>query len=119
MSYIYLVLAFILNSLANILLKIGASKGLVFHGVSLATITSNLNFIVGLFFFALNALFYFLALKTIPISVGYPIMVGMSLLLINSYALTALKETISPMQMLGYVLFITGMTMIFYFSKGN
>ncbi|MEN9649278.1 MAG: hypothetical protein RL094_245 [Candidatus Parcubacteria bacterium] len=116
MSIIYLIVAFILNGTANVLLKLGAKKGLVLHGFSLQTISANALFLLGFICFGLNALFYFLALRTLPITVAYPIMVGMSLLIINTFAYVSLGETITTMQMVGYALLIVAITMIFYFA---
>jgi small multidrug resistance pump len=119
MPYLFLTVAFLLNATANILLKLGAKKGLSYQGVSLDTLSSNSFFVVGLLCFGLNVIFYFLALKSIPISIGYPIMVGMSLLIINAFALSSLHESITTMQLVGYVLLITGMTCVFYFSPNK
>ncbi len=116
MYILFLIIAFILNGTANVLLKAGAQKGIVFNGFSLSIITSNYLFIIGLFCFALNALFYFLALRSMPISVAYPIMVGASFLIINSFALLQFGEKISPLQIVGYGFLIIGIIMILSFS---
>ncbi len=119
MATIYLIAAFLLNGTANILLKIGSKKGIVFDGVSLQTITANYLFILGLICFALNALFYFLALKALPLTVAYPVMIGMSLIIINAFALIYLNESINFMQMIGYGLLVIGVGFIFYFSSAR
>lgn len=116
MQIIYLTIAFILNATANILLKLGAKKGFIYSGVSFDTISSNTFFVIGIISFALNVVFYFMALKSIPISIGYPVMVGMSLVIINVFAFSYLHENFTMMQLIGYVLLITGMTFIFYFA---
>ena len=118
MSYIFLVIAFVLNATANILLKTGALKGVTYHGLSFGQIMSqNAIAIVGLFFFALNAVFYFMALRSVPISVAYPVMVVMSLLLINAYAIFTLKEQVTTLQLIGYALIIAGIVLVFLFKK--
>lgn len=117
MPYFFLIIAFTLNATANILLKLGALKGLAYQGLSLTQLVSqNALAIVGLFFFALNAVFYFMALKSVPISVAYPTMVVISLLIINGYAIFVLKEQVSIMQVIGYALIITGIVMVFMFK---
>ena len=118
MSYIFLIIAFTLNATANILLKIGALKGLAYQGLSLGQLISqNAIAIAGLFFFALNAVFYFMALKSVPISVAYPSMVVMSLLIINGYAIFALKEQVTATQLVGYALIIAGIVLVFMFKR--
>jgi len=113
MSYVYLILAFSLNALANIMLKLGAKSGFDFSTLNpLKVLINNSYFIVGCFFFAINSVFYFLALKNLPLSVGYPIMVIMSFVLINLYALFILKETFTPYQVLGYGFLIIGLWLI-------
>ena len=48
--------------------------------------------LTGLFCFSINVIFYFLALRSIPLSVAYPLMTIFSFLLINGYAIFGLKE---------------------------
>jgi len=118
MSYLFLAIAFVLNATANILLKLGALKGIAYQGLSFGQIIGqNAIALLGLFFFALNAVFYFLALKNVPISTAYPVMVVMSLLIINGYAIIALKEQVGLAQVVGYALIITGIVLVFAFKK--
>lgn len=119
MPIIYLTLAFILNATANILLKIGAKKGLVFHGINLTTITDNYLFILGIIFFGMNAIFYFIALNTFSLSVAYPIMIGMSLIIINIFAFINLNEQPTIPQIFGYILLIVSIIIIFSFSANK
>ena len=119
MPILYIICAFIFNATANILLKLGAAKGFVFHGISLSTITDNAFFLLGFIFFGLNALLYFMALSTLPLSLAYPVMVGMSLIIINTFAYIYLGEHITIMQMVGYSLLILGIVLIYSFSSGK
>lgn len=112
MAYLYLALAFTLNSVANILLKLGALRGLSFSGGPLAIIEANWQLLLGLSIFALNVSFYFLALRALPLSVAYPVMVVMGFLIVNSYALFTLHEPIMTGQYIGYVLIIIGLTLV-------
>lgn len=114
MAYLYLTLAFTLNSIANILLKIGAGRGLSFSlsdGV-LGLIEANWQFLLGLCIFAMNVIFYFLALRALPLSVAYPVMVVMGFLIVNSYALLALHEPITTGQYIGYFFIVIGLTLV-------
>lgn len=112
MAYLFLSLAFTLNAVANVLLKIGATRGLSLSGSLVSLIANNWQLIVGLTLFALNAIFYILALRTVPISVAYPVMVLMGFILINGYALTMLHESLGPLQVFGYALMIVGLLLV-------
>jgi len=120
MGLIYLTIAFVLNSAANIILKVGAKDGIKWVGLGPSQVfTHNLLLITGLFLFAVNVVFYFLALRNLPLSTAYPIMMVMSFLIINSYALLFLGEKIGVGQLIGYLLVIVGILMIFFLSSKN
>lgn len=112
MPYLFLSLAFTLNAVANILLKIGASRGLSLVGSPLSLVSQNWQLLLGLALFAANVIFYILALRSLPISVAYPVMVLMGFILINGYALTMLQESLAPLQLLGYGLMIIGLLLV-------
>lgn len=112
MAYLYLTLAFTLNSIANILLKLGAIQGLSLSGGLIAIVQANWQFLLGLTLFASNVIFYFAALRALPLSVAYPVMVVMGFLIVNSYALLALHEPITTGQYIGYVLIVVGLTLV-------
>lgn len=114
MAYVYLVCAFTLNAIANILLKLGAERGLstsLSDGV-LALFVANWQFLLGLFIFAANVIFYFLALRALPLSIAYPVMVAMSFLIINGYAFMALGEHVTSLQLVGYVAIVGGLVLV-------
>jgi multidrug transporter EmrE-like cation transporter len=114
MAYLFLTLAFTLNAVANVLLKIGATRGLSLSGPFFSLIAANWQLIVGLTLFGLNVVFYMLALRTLPISVAYPVMVLMGFILINGYALTMLNESLVPLQLLGYALMVVGLLLVVF-----
>lgn len=114
MSYIYLIFAFLLNTGANILLKTGAGRGLYLESYNpLVLFRENIYLIFGFVCFALNALFYFLALKNIPISLAYPIMVTSSLILIGTYAVIFGHENLTTYQIVGYSIIVLGVVITF------
>lgn len=114
---VYLVIAFTLNAVANVLLKIGAQKGLSYKGLGFAEmIVQNVWPLLGVLLFALNVIFYFLALREIPLSTAYPTMVIMSFLIINSVAYFYLAEPINGFQWLGYGFMLIGLFFVFYFT---
>jgi multidrug transporter EmrE-like cation transporter len=113
MQFAYLAIALTLNSVANILLKKGASSG----GISnIAALLQNYYFLGGVALFALNVIFYFLALRAIPLSTAYPIMVATSFLLVNGYAHWFLAERVNAFQLAGYTLVVAGILCVFYFA---
>ena len=112
-----MIIAFVLNSIANIMLKIGANSGIQFSGFNWNSVSANRFFIFGILLFAVNVIFYFLALRNLSLSLAYPIMVGMSFLIINSYAYYFLDDKINLMQILGYLMIVAGIIIVFYFAK--
>lgn len=113
MAYFFLFGAFVLNSLANLLLKLGAQKGFVLTSFRpLFLLTNNWQFILGCLFFIANVPLYFLSLKYLPLSVAYPIMVIMSFILVNILAVVFLHEVVNLVQFCGYVLLIGGLLLV-------
>lgn len=112
MAYIYLALAFTINAAANIFLKQGASHGVQLNGSIPSLITSNWELILGMALFAINVVFYFLALRSLPLSFAYPIMVAMGFLIVNGYAFFTLGEALTITQVSGYVLIVIGLILV-------
>ena len=112
MPYLFLILAFTLNGIANILLKQGAVQGFHFEPGSYFSIFSNWQLLLGMGLFATNIIFYFLALRALPLSFAYPVMVAMGFLIVNGYALFTLGEVITPIEVAGYLLIITGLVLV-------
>ncbi len=108
MSYVFLVLALILNAVANISIK----KAALSLDTGISGVLSNPFVYLGVVMFALNLLLYYLALRTLPISVAYPIMVGAGFLLISVYASMFLHESISSFHIIGYVLIVIGLVCV-------
>lgn len=118
MFYLYLTVAFILNACGNIFLKLGSREG--FNLTSLAPVTllvSNWQFILGCLLFILNVPFYFLALRNIPLSTAYPIMVGMSFLIVNVTTLFLFKESIHMLQIFGYICMVVGIILVVAYGR--
>jgi len=117
MSVVFLILAFCFNSGANILLKLAAGRGFQWHGLGFFEILSrNVFIIAALVSFGLNLIFYFLALERIALSIAYPIMNVMSIVIIFGFAIWYFHDSITLWQAIGYALMVTGMVMVFYFS---
>ncbi|MBP6942654.1 MAG: hypothetical protein KBB55_01270 [Candidatus Buchananbacteria bacterium] len=115
MAYIFLISAFVLNALANLMLKLGARSGIDLASWSpLYLVAHNWQFIVGCILFVGNVPLYFLALKYLPLSIAYPIMVIGSFIVVNVIAAVALKEAINPWQIGGYALMIAGVLIVIF-----
>lgn len=118
MFYVYLCIAFLLNASGNIFLKLGSRTGLNLSSFSPgALLVSNWQFILGCFLFVLNVPFYFLALRNIPLSVAYPIMVGMSFLIVNLAAFLLFKESVHVLQILGYICMVGGIILVVAYGR--
>ena len=114
-----LVLALVLNAGANLMMKFGMKRlgnagGHVekSFGGWVHALTDNWVLLVGLGCFAVNVLFYTYALKKIPISLAYPIMVGAGFAIIAVVAWRFLGETLSGGQWLGVGLILAGIFLV-------
>ena len=118
MNLVFLTVAFSLNAVANILLKVGAQNGVQYKNLNVFEIVvQNYVPILGIICFAANVVFYFLALKSVPLSTAYPTMVIMSFLIINSFAYFYFHENINLAQLAGYAFIIIGLILVFYFTE--
>ncbi|MBB4200765.1 hypothetical protein CCR94_17515 [Rhodoblastus sphagnicola] len=105
-SLMALVFAILANSGANILIK---KAGTVESG--LASYIS-VWFIAGLVLFGLNLVAYTFAVRSIALSVAYPILVGGSLVLIAAYTSFGLQESFGVSKLAGYAFVIAGAYLI-------
>lgn len=106
MGWIFLVCAFVLNSAGGFLLKLAAAR----EGFLSVT------FIAGITCFAINVLFYFAALRMLPLSVAAPIMVSMTLIIVATLSLIFLGETLTTVQYVGYACVILGVVLVSAFA---
>lgn len=111
MGYIFLVIAFTLNALANVLLKSG-SHSLSVSGLTATSFFANYALLGGLFLFALNIVFYALALARLPLSVAYPVMVAGSLIIVALSSALYLGESITLVQLLGMGMLLLAVVLI-------
>ena len=117
MSIIYLIIAFILNSAGSVTFKLAADHGVVMRGSLWSIISQNYLILVGCFLFALNAIFFFFALRTLPLSIANPVMLVMSFIIVASVSVLFLDEKIDALQLIVYALLILCVVVIFYFKK--
>ncbi len=109
-SYIFLTVAFVFNGVANVLMKAGMKDAPEVSGLGelIKQYLTNVPVMVGIVLFAANVLAYTQALSKIPLSIAYPVMVSMSGLIVIGASLWLFKETITWMQVAGFVLIIAG-----------
>ena len=107
MGYVLLLIAVAVNALANVLLKTASGKGLV-SGITVLALGA----------FALNVLFYFFALRALPLSVAYPIMVAGTFILVNGASVLFLHENVQTAQIAGYLLIVAGVALVLV-KKGS
>ena len=111
-----LIVALVLNACANIIFKIGAisTKTATPHSI-LEYLEAYKFLIIGIIIFAFNCIFYFLSLRSLPISVAYPVMVAGGFLIVISYAFLFLEERITNIQLAGYVCIVLGIILVVSF----
>lgn len=118
MIYIYWAVSILLNASANIFFKVSAQDGFTpLNGLHVFSfIKDNIVLLTGVSLFALSTVSYFLTLRALPVSVVYPVIVGMSFVLTNSIAYFYLHEKIYGLQVIGYLFIIVGVSIVFSFS---
>lgn len=115
MIYIYWVISILLNAFANIFFKVSAQHGFVpLEGLHpLLFLKENIILVIGVSLFAMSTVSYFLTLRSLPVSVVYPVIVGMSFVITNLIAYYYLNERIIGLQIVGYVFIVLGVIIVF------
>jgi len=107
-SWILLATAILCNILGNYFIKRFSIHGEV--GNMLGYLKSS--FIAGTLFFGLGLLLYTRALKEIPISVAYPVMVGISMMALSLLAIFTLGERFGFRDAVGALLVVAGVALL-------
>ena len=117
--WLFLGIALVVNSAANIILKKGAQDtssiaSAVPKGGLIGALLSFLNVstILAIFLFACNILFYRKALSRIPLSVAYPIMTSLGFLIVVAFSVFFYHEPMSWQKMLGLICILAGVLFI-------
>lgn len=109
-----LALAIIFNAGANILIKIGmirlGEKGN--PGPIFRHIVGQPFLYMGVFSFGLALVFYSLVLRAMNLSVAYPVMVSLGLILVTLASYFYLNESIRWIQIVGFGLIIAGVWLV-------
>jgi multidrug transporter EmrE-like cation transporter len=112
-GYLILALAILFNATANVLIKVSMSRISASGGVSvLVAALSQPAFWMGLISFGLALAAYSLVLARLNLSIAYPIMVSMGLVIVVLISGFYLNESISIMQILGFSLIVTGVWLV-------
>ncbi len=116
MLYILLAAAILLNASANILIKagmrhMGGLEGRPILDVAIGMIT-NPFLICGVISFAVTLALYSLVLSKMNLSVAYPIMTSLGLLVVTTFSWLFFSERISFIQWSGYIFIIAGVWMV-------
>jgi multidrug transporter EmrE-like cation transporter len=113
MGYLFLALALVLNATANVLLKLGAAR---LGGLDLPNpvgrLITNYHLLAGLGLFALNVVFYLLALIRLNLSIAYPIMTAGGVVIIVAVSVLLLQEALTTRQAVGLLLLIAGIVLV-------
>lgn len=114
MGFLYLAGACIANGIANVLLKMGATRGISFDwSQGLLKLVSHHGFLIaGILLFAGNVILYVLALRALPLSLAYPIMVAMTFIIVNVASIMLFDEQVTTTHVIGYVLILAGVACV-------
>lgn len=105
MQFVFLLISISIACVAQYFFKKGA--------VNIAGITSLISkdIMIGLCLYGLSTLFYLKALKTIPLSVAYP-MIALSYVFVVLVGVFFLEETISPISVMGLLFVLIGVFLL-------
>jgi len=113
-GYLILGLAIILNATANILIKVGMLRieGKGGMGSILIAALSQPAFWGGILSFGLALAAYSFVLNRLNLSVAYPVMVSLGLIIVVLVSYFLLKESITAVQIAGFFLIIAGVWLV-------
>jgi multidrug transporter EmrE-like cation transporter len=119
LHYIALIIGIVFNAVANIMIKsamrnVEMGNGLVQTALSMA-FQPMLILGIGCFVIALGG--YSFALTRIDLSVGYPVMTSLGLIIVAGYASFSFREPMTLAKLGGYVLVLAGVVLVFMQQK--
>lgn len=104
----------LLTVAANLLLRIGITKSGAFNASdgNALSIIMNLSmhpvFLLGVFFYGLAGLVWFRVVATEPLSLAYPILVGITFVMVSAGAVTLFNEPFGLIKLIGVLLILVG-----------
>jgi|GEM_PF-2748388 len=117
LAYAYLLLAFLLNSIGAILVKMHAQHGFQMSGGFFSLLIGNRYFLLALVAFAGNVVAYSFALTRLPLSIAYPAMIVGSFMVVSCFSFLYFKENIQVMQIVGYACIVFGIFCVLRFAR--
>jgi len=110
-----LVFALVANATANVLIRWGMKDlqlSLADPAATLKGILLNGRVMAGIVLFALNVLAYAFALSRIRLSVAYPVMTSVGLVIVMVLSFALLGEKITGLQLVGTALILGGVVLV-------
>ena len=110
-----LVVALVANATANVLIRWGMKDlqlSLADPAATLKGILLNGRVMAGIVLFALNVLAYAFALSRIRLSVAYPVMTSVGLVIVMVLSFALLGEKITGLQLVGTALILGGVVLV-------
>ena len=119
MTWIFLGLAVIGNTAANVLMKLGAKQmgGFSFSFSGLKLFFSTPLIWAGMVSFALTLLCYTYVLSKLNLSVAYPIITSLGFLLVTVFSTLYFHESIHWLQIVGMFVIVFGLYLVVYTAK--
>lgn len=105
--FLLVLLAAINSTIGNLFLK-KASADLL----SIQDFFTNKFLILGIFFYAINVIFFVIALKKIPVSIAYPALSGTSFLLLILASVLFFQEDLNSLKIFGAMLIFIGILIL-------
>ena len=119
LHYVALVVGIVFNAVANILIKAAMRNVEMGHGLLQTAISMAFQplLIVGIACFVVALGGYSFALTRIDLSVGYPVMTSLGLIIVAAYASISFKEPLTATKLAGFVLVLVGVVLVFMEQK--
>ncbi len=116
MHFIYLIIALVLNAIANILMKLANVRCSLpptapTHD-KIIELYLSWPFLTGLCAFGLNLLFYTQALNKMALSIAYPLMTGTGFAIIGIFEYFIFSQRLSLLQIFGIILILIGIILV-------
>ncbi len=114
-AYLFLGLALTFNALANVLIKYSMSRSIrpliPVGGTTVAFLAPYLSwsFLTGVLCFGMNLACYSLALRSLKLSLAYPLMVSLGYIIILCFGWFLFGERLTPLQYVGIGLILVGL----------
>ena len=103
-----------LQSVANLLLRGGILRhgefSLTFNHV--VALSKEPIFVLGVLFYGISALFWFRVISIADLTTAYPILVGLSFLMVGAGAVAFFDENVSLMKLVGMITILVGITVM-------